>query len=727
MLTSENKSNMKNYFFAILAVLSLHQMRATEGMWIPMLLSANEAEMKAMGLQLTAEDIYSINKSSLKDAIVHFGGFCTGEIISDKGLVLTNHHCGYGSIQSHSTVENDYLKNGFWAMSQKDELKNPDLYVEFLKYMEEVTNEVLKGVHDGLSQEERMHLITENTRSLILEKKTGSDLMFAIKPFFEGNRYFLLATQRYYDVRLVGAPPSSIGKYGADTDNWMWPRHTGDFSLFRIYADGDNNPAKPADSNVPFVPVKHLNISLKPRQQGEFTMVFGYPGTTQEYIPAAAVNQIVNVDNVLRVRIRETKLKILDAQMRKSDAMRIKYAAKYASTSNAWKKWIGQNIGIKETHGIDKKRKYEAEFMYKLSQDEALWEKYNEVLPKLNLLYNELEVLVAARDYFVEIGYLGTDLMRFVQRFRALNGLQTTTDTAIIKRAAAGLMGGIDEFYSDFDASVDEDIMEALIAIYMEQDSKYIAQNFTLNQNLVNSDYEGFAASIYDKSFFTQDTSANYLKRMLKEQPFVLIHKLDEDPAYKTMTDFFSGYTDNVMPDYNRINAQIEALQRQYMAAQMAVFNDVNFYPDANSTLRLTYGQVEGYSPKDAVVYTYQTYLDGVMAKYVPGDYEFDLPERLIDLYNAKDYGRYGEGDKMPVCFIASNHTSGGNSGSPALNGKGELIGLNFDRVWEGTMSDLNFDRSLCRNVMVDIRYVLFIIDKYAGAGYLVDEMSLTN
>ena len=711
---------------AILALLILNTTRATEGMWIPMLLSANEAEMRAMGLQLTAEDIYSINKSSLKDAIVHFGGFCTGEIISSKGLVLTNHHCGYGAIQSHSSVENDYLKHGFWAMNQQEELQNPDLYVEFLKYMEEVTNEVLKGVHDGLSAEDRQRMINENIRSIILEKKTGSNLLFNVKPFFEGNRYFLLATQRYYDVRLVGAPPSSIGKFGADTDNWIWPRHTGDFSLFRIYADANNNPAKPSDANVPFVPLRHLTVSLAPRKSNEFTMVFGYPGTTQEYIPAAAVDQIVNVQNVLKIRIRETKLKLLDARMRQSDAMRIKYASKYASTSNAWKKWIGQNSGIKETRAVEKKRKLEAEFMYRLSQNDALWDRYSTVLPELNMLYHELEQWAVARDYFVEIGYIGTDLMRFVQRFRALDNLKNSTDTALIDRAAASLRGGIDDFYADFEAEADQEIMAALMEIYMEQEDKFTG-SFATDAHLLENDYVGFADQIYSSSVFTQDSSAAWLQRILKDNPWQLMEKLKDDRAFNAMTNFFSNYSEVINPEYGRLMAQIEDLQRQYMAAQMAVYPDRNFYPDANSTLRLTYGQVEGYNPKDAVQYGYQTYLDGVMAKYVPGDYEFDLPQRLIDLYNTKDYGRYGEGDKMPVCFIASNHTSGGNSGSPALNSKGELIGLNFDRVWEGTMSDLNFDRSLCRNIMVDVRYVLFVIDKYAGAGYLVEEMTLAN
>lgn len=699
--------------------------RATEGMWIPMLLSANQAEMKAMGLQITAEDIYSINNGSLKDAIVHFGGGCTAEIISGKGLVLTNHHCGFGEIQSHSSVEQDYLKNGFWAMNQSQELMNPDLFVEFLKYMEEVTNDVLRGTHDGQTTEERQNIINQNMRSIILEKRKSTNYNLNIKSFFAGNRYFLLATQRYLDVRLVGAPPSSIGKFGADTDNWMWPRHTGDFSIFRIYADKNNNPAKPSADNVPFTPLRFLTISLKPKKEGDFTMVFGYPGTTTEYIPATAIDQTVNVLNVLKIRIRESKLAILDARMRLSDASRIKYASKYASTSNAWKKWIGQNLGIKETHSIDKKRKYEAEYMYRLSQNEALWEKYNRVLPELNALYKELEPYALARDYFIEAGYIGTDLVRYVQNYRGLETAANERDTTAVNRGASVLQQGVAGFYKDFEADVDQDILAALIEIYMEQNPEFVSQKLTMNKQLEAKDYTGFAKSLYSKSLFTQDTSATYLERMLADKPFDLAHKLHEDPAFMLMTDFFGAYMDLVMPEYNRINAEIEALQQQYMSAQMEVFTERNFYPDANSTLRLAYGVVEGYSPRDAVEYEYQTYLDGVLGKYVPGDYEFDVEPKLLELYEKQDYGRYGENGRMPVCFIASNHTSGGNSGSPALNGKGELIGLNFDRTWEGTMSDLNFDRTRCRNVMVDSRYVLFIIDKFAGAGYLVDEMTV--
>jgi hypothetical protein len=718
---------MKKITLFLALYLFITTARATEGMWIPMLLAANEAEMKAMGLQITAKDIYSINNGSLKDAIVHFGGGCTAEIISDKGLVLTNHHCGYGQIQSHSTLEKDYLKNGFWAMNQSQELMNPNLYVEFLKYMEEVTNEVLRGTHDGQTEEVRQGIINQNIRSIVLEKRTGSPYDITVKSFFAGNRYFLIATQKFSDVRLVGAPPSSIGKFGADTDNWMWPRHTGDFSIFRIYADKNNNPAKPSADNVPFTPLRHLTISLKPKKEGDFTMVFGYPGITSEYIPAVAVDQMVNVLNVLKIRVRETKLALLDARMRQSDAMRIKYAAKYASVSNAWKKWIGQNIGIKETSTIDKKRRYEAEFMYRLSQDEALWEKYNRVLPELNRLYAELEPYALARDYYVEIGYSGTDLVRFVQNFRSLDNVVNQKDTVAVHRTANVLKQGVAGFYKNFEAAADQEILGALIAIYMEQDPKFLSQKLSMNTQLEAKEYAAFAEYVYGRSIFSQDTSTAYLERMLSEKPFALASKLHDDPAFLLMTDFFTAYTDFIQPEYNRINAQIETLQQQYMQAQMLVFTERNFYPDANSTLRLAYGVVEGYTPRDAVEYEYQTYLEGVLEKYVPGDYEFDVEPKLIELYQTKNYGRYGENGRMPVCFIASNHTSGGNSGSPALNGKGELIGLNFDRTWEGTMSDLNFDRSRCRNVMVDSRYILFVIDKFAGAGYLVDEMTVVD
>jgi len=718
---------MKKLLLTLVLVFSINTfLRATEGMWIPLLLSANEAEMKAMGLQLTAEDIYSINKSSLKDAIVHFGGFCTGEVISNKGLVLTNHHCGYGQIQNHSSVEKDYLKNGFWAMNNAEELQNPGLFVDFLRYMEEVTNEVLQGVHEGLSAKEREEIILNNSRGIIQKKKSEKELLYNIRAFFNGNRYFLLAAERYPDVRLVGAPPSSIGKFGADTDNWVWPRHTGDFSIFRIYTDKNNRPAQPNAANVPYVPETFLSINIKPKKEGDFTMVFGYPGRTELFLPASAVDQIVNITTPVRINIRETRLKLLDARMRESDEMRIKYASTYASVSNAWKKWIGQNIGIKETKGIEVKRQYEEEFNKRLSAEHSLNVKYGSILPEMNKLYAELEPYNLARDYFIEAAFSGIEIVKYASRYRALVAAYSGGENAdVLKNRAMALANGANDFYKNFSAEADAEGMAALLDIYLNQPKHPNGTTFIPNGWAGKKTGAAIAKATFAKSLFARPDAAAYIKQMAEKNPAELAKKIVKDPAYVLMTTLFEAYATKVEPEYNRINNQLEALQKTYTQAQIEVFKEKNFYPDANSTLRLTYGVVEGFAPRDGMRYDHQTYMEGIMQKYVPGDYEFDLPVKLIDLYNKKDFGKYGENGRMPVCFIASNHTSGGNSGSPALNGKGELVGLNFDRVWEGTMSDLYFDRSRCRNIMVDSRYILFVVDKFAGAGYLLDEMKI--
>lgn len=718
---------MKKLFLSLLIGLaSMYQALAVEGMWIPMLLSANEAEMQAMGLKLTAEDIYSINKSSLKDAIVHFGGFCTGEVISKQGLVLTNHHCGYGQIQNHSSLEKDYLKNGFWAMSNAEELKNPGLFVDFLRYMEEVTNEVLAGVHDGLNAKERDELITNNMRGIIQRKKSERDLMYSIRSFFNGNRFFLMAVERYPDVRLVGAPPSSIGKFGADTDNWVWPRHTGDFAIFRIYTDKNNRPASPSDANVPYTPETYLHINIKPKKEGDFTMVFGYPGRTELYLPASAVDQIVNVTTPARIHIRETRLKLLDARMRQSDEMRIKYASTYASVSNAWKKWIGQNIGIKETKGVEVKREYEAEFNKRLSDDRSLNARYGNILPEMNKLYKELEPYALARDYFSEAAFSGIELVRYAARYRPLvDGYMSNESEETLKNRGKAITANIYDFYKNFSADADMEGMAALMDIYLNQPNHANGTSFLPEGWPGKRTGKNLATASYSRSIFTRPDAADFIKNMAENTPADLAKRLLKDPAYLLMRDLFSAYQTKVEPEFNRINSALEELQKQYTQAQIEVFKEKNFYPDANSTLRLTYGVVEGFAPRDGMRYKHQTYMEGIMQKYVPGDYEFDLPQKLIDLYNKKDFGRYGEDGRMPVCFIASNHTSGGNSGSPALNGNGEFVGLNFDRVWEGTMSDLYFDRSRCRNIMVDSRYILFVVDKFAGAGYLLNEMTI--
>ena len=665
---------MKKIVTVLTIIYSITIAQAKEGIWIPMLLNNNIAEMQAMGCELSAEDIYSVNHSSLKDAIVSFGGFCTGEFISSSGLVLTNHHCGYRQIQKQSSLEHNYLKEGFWANNTSEELMNPGLFVKQLVYMEDVTNAVL-GAEDE-----------EAAISAMIEAKTSEnpDFDYEVVPFFYGNQFFLLATKKYSDVRLVGAPPSSIGKFGADTDNWVFPRHTGDFSLFRVYDD----------NGLPFTPAQHLKVNIGSRTPGEFTMVLGYPGTTQEYLPAVAMDQLVNEVNAYKVEVRSVLLGIMDREMRKNEQAKIQYASKYASTANGWKKWIGQIEGIEFSDGIDRKRKLEADFTARIAADPSLWMAYSSVLNDLNIAYTKRGPSAQMRTAFIETIYYGMPWFNF------MNSAMRIEESDVLKAAVLSFQEG-------FNRTISEEATTKMLELALED----LPELTTYIQGSAGE----FSKAVHD------ELDALFLSAS-SEQEF----SLDEQSVSSDFVSaVFGVYRSVIAPAYNEHNKQISSLQATYMKALIAAFPERQFYPDANSTLRVTYGKLEGVEPRDAVSYGTTTYLEGVMAKYQPGDYEFDVPAKLIELYEAKDYGPYAENGKVPVCNIASNHTTGGNSGSPVLNGRGELIGLNFDRIWEGTMSDVNFDARICRNIMVDSRYVLFIIDKFAGQKWLIDEMSL--
>lgn len=663
---------MKKFLSLLLIISSFQITLAKEGMWIPMLLNNNIAEMQAMGCELTAEDIYSVNNSSLKDAIVSFGGFCTGEFISAKGLVLTNHHCGYGQIQKQSTLENNYLKDGFWANSMSEELKNPGLYVEQLVFMEDVTNS-LANAGDQFKAIEAQIIEAKQTEN--------SALSYKVVPFFNNNQFFLLATIKYNDVRLVGAPPSSIGKFGADTDNWVFPRHTGDFSLFRVY---DENGSA-------FIPAQHLKVNIAPRTPGEFTMVFGYPGRTQEYLTAVEMNQLVNVENVRRVEIRNVLLTIMDAEMRANAEVQLKYASKYARIANGWKKWIGQIEGVQFSKGLDRKRKLEAEFTARIAADANLWNKYNSLLNDIVVNKTQLAEAQIKRNEFIETIYYGMEWFSLMSKLQRVKDDLNLVETLI-------------EFNKNYSRTVSEKTTTAMLAMALE----------TFPNLIGDHDQESFVRLVHNE--------IETLAAMAQKG-----EKIEIDQIATTALEFhgaaFQSFT-NVSPD-NALMQKATELSSKYMLALIEVFPERNFYPDANSTLRVTYGKLEGVHPRDAVSYGTTTYLEGAMAKYKPGDYEFDMPAKLIELYDSKDYGNYAENGKLPVCNIASNHTTGGNSGSPVLNGRGELIGLNFDRIWEGTMSDVNFDANICRNIMVDSRYVLFIIDKFAGQQWLINEIEL--
>lgn len=696
---------------------------ATDGMWLPQLLEKlNEKEMKSLGMKINAKDIYNINSGSLKDAIVSFGGFCTGEVISSKGLVLTNHHCGFDAIQNHSTLDHNYIRDGFWAASNDEEIPNAGLFVTFIVRIDDVSKQVLNGVTAIMSESERQSQIDKNITALKNNTKKEGYQDLLVRGFFENNQYYLFVTETYRDVRLVGAPPSAIGNFGKDTDNWMWPRHTGDFSMFRIYAGKDNKPATYSTDNIPYTPKKSLTISLNGVKEGDFTMVFGFPGRTTEYLPSSAVEQIINVNDPVKISIREKALGVLDGFMRNNEQIKIQYAAKYAGIENAYKKWKGEVLGLTRTDAVEKKKLQEAEFQKRINANPQWKAAYGNLLADLSSAYAELRPYGYARDYYNEI-------ISRVELFTAASQLQSLV-TAYGKDGEKGYSQRLSivkeilsDFYKEHNTAVDKKIFEELMAMYtMDQEKQNISSIIKEGAMMAGGDFQKLSEKIYGETTILDSSD---IGSRLKQPAADMILFIKNNSAIKLYNDILKTYQQQVQGKLNDIQSRINKLQRSYMQAQMEVFKEKKYFPDANSTLRVTYGNVKGYEARDAVKYDFYTYLDGVIEKYKPGDYEFDVPEKLRTLYRDKDFGPYGTNGKMPVCFIASNHTTGGNSGSPALDAYGNLIGINFDRVWEGTMSDIYYDPSICRNIMVDIRYVLFIIDKFAGAKNLIKEMKL--
>ena len=705
-----------------IALLSCTGLRAHEGMWLPTLLQAIEGDMRTEGLVISAEDIYSLNNGSIKDAVVLFGGGCTAEVVSTQGLILTNHHCGFGAIQRHSSLEHDYLKNGFWAATLADELPNPGLTATFIVRMEDVTTRVLAGVRPGMGEEERAAAIDAAAAEVAAEAKGSDGYSATVKPFNYGNSWYLIVSETYRDVRLVGAPPGSIGNFGGDTDNWMWPRHTGDFSVFRIYANKDNRPAAYAADNVPFVPRRSLSISLDGVQKGDFAMIFGFPGQTQRYLASPAVDQVMNVSDPLRIRMRRASLDVIDAAMLANERTRIQYANKQKGISNAWKKWIGEVRGLKELDAVDEKRAFEAEFRKRDAQKGTT--NYAAALDSIHALYKVMPPYLTARDLLSELLGTGPEILRFANNFA---GLVTDYDTLVrngkLEAELERLRKAADSFYKDYDPAVDRDIFKAQFALYRANMSPGLSAPAVAALGDEQRTPTGpYVDNLYLRSILDdQDALTALLKTFTKKAR----KKLAADPAYTLAQSLVAAHATKLQPQLGDMNDRLAVHMRRYMEGQIALFPERTFWPDANSTLRLSYGQVEGSAPRDGVEYTPFTTLDGAVAKYVPGDAEFDLPERLLELHRNKDYGRYSTGTGLPVCFTSSLHTTGGNSGSPVLNGRGELIGINFDRTWESTMSDIRFDPEKCRNISVDIRYVLFTIDKLCGAQRLIDEMVL--
>ena len=673
--------------------------RADEGMWLPSLIGERITDMQDKGFALSAEDIYSINHASLKDAVVLFGRGCTGELISDEGLLLTNHHCGYPQIQKHSSVDHDYLRDGFWAMTRSEELPNEGLTVSFLERMDDVTEQVLRGYDPSMSETQRDSLVKANSEILISSATAeGKGLEADVESLYYGNTYYLFVYRVYTDIRLVGAPPSSIGKFGGDTDNWMWPRHTGDFSIFRIYADKDNNPAPYSEENVPYRPKKSFTISLGGVSDGEFTFVYGYPGRTQEYIMSEGVRYISEVSDPMRVALRTTRLAIQKKYMDSSQELRIKYSSKNASVANAWKKWQGEMKGIRKMGTVRCKQDFEKEF--------STWARgtaFEGVIGKLDTLYSSLEPYSFATDCYIETAR-AVELANFASRYKAGDTLSAR------------------DFYKDYHLPLDKETFIAMMEKFGRlMEGNQLPEYYNEQMAAHGGSVQAWADSLFGNSVF-----ADSLTLFAADSA-----QLADDPAVEFANEFRRWYASEIRPAADSLNSMITLLNRDYMRGQMEFCKGKAFYPDANLTLRVAYGSVKGYSPSDGIIYEPVSTLEGIMQKDNPDIFDYNIPQRLRDIYRTKDYGRWtvtdSKGNKtVPVCFLATNHTSGGNSGSPVIDAHGNLIGINFDRVWEGTMSDIVFDPELCRNISLDIRYVLFIIDKVAGAGHLMDEMNFT-
>ena len=705
---------MKKVIIALLAALFWLPSIADEGMWIPMLLKRNEADMQQKGMKISADDIYSINKACLKDAIVLFGSGCTGEFVSDKGLLFTNHHCGYSYIARNSTLEHNYLANGFWAKSLEEEIPCPGLSVTRLVRMEDVTNQVLDGITDNMSESERALVIATNIKTITQKATEGTHYKAIIKPFYYGNQYFMYVNEVFTDVRMVGTPPSNIGKFGGDTDNWMWPRHTGDFSVFRVYAGKDNKPADYSADNQPYKPLQHLTISLKGVEENDFTFVFGYPGTTNRYATSQAVDLAANITNPIRIALRTIRLNHYNTAMNQDAAQRLKYSSRVASIANGWKKWQGESLGINRLNGVEKKQAFEKKFQ-QWAADKPM---YKDVLPAMEQNYAKLKDIELKTTYFGE-AVMAADFMNRAAQLYNLSKMES--DSLIAKRVEA-LIKNNENYFKDFDKHTIVD--RAIFVETFTNMCKAGFGGFVANKDVDVAKIEEMLGKIYDKSILTSEKD---IMKLLKTYKAKDAKKILKDPAvalYLSAVDNLYSTADR--QQYKELKNEINRLYRLYVKGMMEMdANNVSF-PDANLTLRVAYGHVKGFRPKDGVYYKPYTTLEGIMEKENPDIYDYVVEPRLKELYNTRNYGQYANSKgELPVGFIATNHTTGGNSGSPVLNANGELIGLNFDRCWEGTMSDLLFDPNYCRNITLDIRYCLFIIDKYAGAKNLIDELTI--
>ena len=710
--------------FAILLLFVLSygfKAKADEGMWLlPLIEKLNIGKMTELGLKLSAEDIYSLNKVCVKDAVVIFSGICTAEIVSSQGLVLTNHHCGYGSIQAHSSVDHDYLRDGFWAMSKEEELPNPNLSVTFLIRIEDVTSQVLANVKPGMSETDRTAAINDVRQAIEKKASEGNGYRVQVASFYGGNYFYLIVYERYTDVRLVGTPPSSIGKFGFDTDNWEWPRHTGDFSVFRVYSGPDGKPAPYAKENIPLKPKHFLPVSIKERNKGDFAMILGYPGRTSRYMTSYEVNEQLQIVHPDRIKIRGIKQEIWMKDMLADQKVNIQYSEKYSVSSNYWKYSIGQKGSLEKLNVKAKKEELENQFNKWVVATPERKAKYGEAL---NMIKTAIE---GRAEYYNALQYLNECLQgcELLSLNRGVAGLVTALkakDNQKISDAVEQIKKNGSDFFKDYNPPTDNKSMKAMLKLYRADIPAKFLPDFYLNviDKKFKGDIDKFVDDMFAKSLFANEAK---LDAFLNKP---VLKTLESDPVCLTAASF-NKITGEASIGLSQFDAGVTTGRRLWIAALMEMVPEKTQYPDANSTMRLSYGTVQDYDPRDAVTYKYYTTLQGVVDKYKPGDYEFDVPKRLIDLNNKKEYGRYGSSKGyMPVCFLTTNDITGGNSGSPVMNGKGELIGLAFDGNWESMSGDIAYEPELQRTIAVDIRYVLWIMDIYSGAKHLVDEMTI--
>lgn len=685
---------------------------AHEGMWIPSILGAVEDEMKILGLKLSPEELYAVNQSSLKDAIVLFGGGCTAELVSDQGLLFTNHHCGLDFIQYHSSLANNYIRDGFWAMNRSEELPCPGLKATLIVRIDDVTAAMNMGANDNMTPEALKALRALNRKSIEDQyRKSSPGLATVVRAFNYGNQFMAIVTRTYEDLRLVGAPPAGIGKFGGDTDNWVWPRHTGDFSVFRIYAGAANDPAPFSENNVPFKPARFLTISLDGVEEGDFSMVYGFPGRTEHFLTSYAVDYVTNKSNPMKIDMRTASLDVLRQQMGASDKVRIQYTAKQSDIANAWKKWKGQQMGLNRFGALEQKQQREADLL-RMAADSGD-ARATDALTRLQSLYRQMEPVNLQREAFVEYVFYGPELFAFAHEFDALvRYTDSLSKSGTLSETITNLTQKARTFYKDYDAPTDFHIFRALTPRYLRYVQPHCAQPVQLP-----------AQSDYELSVFADSTR---LMSLLGKWKASSAAKLRRDPVFAGSTTLYERYENALRPEFLARQAEVEGWMERFVALQAKYFPSEPYWCDANSTLRISFGKVEGSTPADGMVYTYYTTSDGILQKYDPTNPDFQLPARLVEMLEAGDFGIYGKDGALRVCYTGSNHTTGGNSGSPALNAEGQLCGINFDRSWESTMSDILYNPEICRNIMVDIRYVLWVIDKYAGAGWLLGEMKLS-